>query len=363
MLYDLNVPWTATTSQPEIERTLRFAKNLGYDVVALNQLITTVPKVVVNQIPKLTPPSTTQAQPSSQPTTQSTTRSPATAAAAASLSTQPSKSQLPTTLRRATIIVSDQGATNYKLGEYARAFDLVAVRPTTDKAFSWACLSQDGASIISMDMAAFHPFHFQPRTCMAAVARGLRFEISYGQALQSSTSGGGGKGGGNPRATFISNVMNLSRATKGRGVLVSSEARSALALRAPADVVNLLAVWGLGTDKGTEALGTIPRGIVVNEAIRRSGFRGMVDITQVADGGKEGDEVSAAGTETGKVKQQKNRKGQPANPEGGVKRKNGNGEGVGNDKAGGLQHGTLSNRQAKRQRKATQEAATTADRD
>ena len=39
----------------------------------------------------------------------------------------------------------------------------------------------------------------------------------------------------------------------GRGLLVSSEARDAMGLRAPADVMNLLAVWGLPRERGAEA--------------------------------------------------------------------------------------------------------------
>lgn len=109
---------------------------------------------------------------------------------------------------------------------------------------------------------------------MAAVSRGVRFEICYAQALAADPHG---------RARFISNVTGLIRATRGRGIILSSEAKSALGLRAPADVVNLFTVWGLGNEKGMEGLGSVPRGVVVNEGIKRSGFRGVIDIVQVAE--------------------------------------------------------------------------------
>ncbi|KAH7321375.1 RNase P subunit p30-domain-containing protein [Stachybotrys elegans] len=108
---------------------------------------------------------------------------------------------------------------------------------------------------------------------MAAVARGLRFEICYAQALAADPRG---------RATFIANATNLIRATRGRGIILSSEASSALALRAPADVVNLLAVWGLGNDKGMDGLRSIPRSVVVNEGIKRNGFRGVIQVIEAA---------------------------------------------------------------------------------
>jgi len=40
----------------------------------------------------------------------------------------------------------------------------------------------------------------------------------------------------------------------------------------------LLKVWGLGTERGMEGLGVNPRGVVINEGIRRSSFRGVVDV-------------------------------------------------------------------------------------
>lgn len=60
--------------------------------------------------------------------------------------------------------------------------------------------------------------------------------------------------------------------------MLSSEARDVLGVRPPADVVNLMAVWGLGRERGEEALGANPRGVVVNEGIKRSSFRGVVDV-------------------------------------------------------------------------------------
>lgn len=107
---------------------------------------------------------------------------------------------------------------------------------------------------------------------MAAISRGIRFEICYSQALTADARG---------RANFISNVTNLVRTTRGRGIFLSSEAKDALSLRGPADVVNLLNVWGLNNEKGMQGLGEIPRSVVVNEGIKRSGFRGVIDVVQV----------------------------------------------------------------------------------
>lgn len=184
---------------------------------------------------------------------------------------------------------------------------------------------------------------------MAAVHRGTRFEICYSQAFLSGNTVDAQRA----RSNFIGNVLGLLRATKGRGIIVSSEAKSALGLRGPADVVNLLAVWGLGPEKGTEALGTVPRAVVVNEGVKRRGFRGVVDIVQTAPGGKVRSEEEGGGAEGDaklskkqrklQQKQQQGQKQQQQQQQGqkqggqqgqGQKRKNGEGGGGGTDGGG-----------------------------
>ncbi|KAJ3949269.1 RNA-binding RNA processing protein rpp1 [Colletotrichum fioriniae] len=285
MLYDLNIPWSPTTSPADLDRTISFASSLGYTVLALNHTITPpIPSQITNPLPKF-------------PQSQSTTTSPPTGTMTPNTSSSSSQQQQnkhqPTILHRATVTLSDPSQ-NYRLPTLALAYDILAVRPTTEKAFQAACLSMSEPSLISLDLTQHFPFHFRPKPLMAAVARGVKFEVCYSQVLTTSSSSSSSSGGGvgpppdaRARATFISNFASLVRATKGRGIVVSSEARGALGLRAPNDVVNLLAVWGLGSERGTEALGVNPRGVVVNEGIKRSGFRGVVNVLEV--GGRESD--------------------------------------------------------------------------
>lgn len=258
MLYDLNIAWSPSTSASDLARTLKFSSSLGYNVVALNHTIAIaqLPTPVTNPLPKfpVTPDSHAQSREQQE---------------------QDKDNGLPTILHRATIPINDSSMNHlHRLAQLAPAYDILAVRPATEKTFSHACLNMAETSIISLDLAQQFDFFFKPRTCMAAVSRGVRFEICYAQVLGADARG---------RANFIGNLASLLRVTKGRGLVVSSEARGVMGLRGPADVVNLLAVWGLGTEKGMEGLGVNPRGIVVNEGIKRSGFRGIVDIVSVAE--------------------------------------------------------------------------------
>jgi len=319
MLYDLNIAWSPSTATAELERTLRFAKNFGYDVVALNHSVSApipnTPAPIINPIPQLKP-----------------TTSPS-SGAATSPATAPT---LPTILRRVTLTITDQSTNNYRLPDYTRAYDLLALRPTTAESFKWACLeTTEPPALISLDMTSFLGWHIKPRTAMGAVKRGARFEICYSQALDPSADA-------RQRANFIGNVLSLLRATRGRGIVVSSGARSSIALRGPADVINLLAVWGLGPERGTEALGAGARAVVVNEGIKRRGFRGVVDIVRPAVE----DETAAAArkeeADKGRAEKGQKQKGQLQ----GLKRK----EESSTSTSEGQGQGTISKRKAKKMR-------------
>jgi len=234
MLYDLNIPWTTSTSPAELQRTLSFLSELGYQTLALNNPISTpIPSQILNPLPKtlVLPPKVTL-------------------------------------LTRCTLTLADP-TQNHRLPQLSSAYDILALRPTTEKAFLAACQTLTEHSLISLDLTTRFPFHFKPKPLMTAVNRGVRIEICYSQGVGGDPAG---------RRNFIGNLMAIVRATRGRGLIVSSEAKGVLQVRPPADVVNLLAVWGLGREKGEEALGVNPRGVVINEGLKRSSFRGVVDV-------------------------------------------------------------------------------------
>lgn len=60
--------------------------------------------------------------------------------------------------------------------------------------------------------------------------------------------------------------------------MISSEAKRALACRGPWDVINLASVWGLGQERGREAVGNEARSVVVQAEMKRRSFRGVVDV-------------------------------------------------------------------------------------
>lgn len=157
---------------------------------------------------------------------------------------------------------------------------------------------------------------------MAAVNRGVLFEICYAQLL-SQNSSSSSTDAARARALFIGNVMEIFRATRGRGIVLSSEAKGAAGgtgsgglLRAPADVVNLFAVWGLSNERGLESLTTNPRSVVVNEGLKRRSFRGVVDIIE-AEGRTPGREAEVGDGKKGGQKKKGGNGGSQKQQQGG----------------------------------------------
>jgi len=100
--------------------------------------------------------------------------------------------------------------------------------------------------------------------------RGIKFEICYAPGVLASDS--------SARRNLISNATQLIRATRGRGIVISSEAKRAMSCRGPWDVINLATVWGLGQERGREALGREARSVVVQAEMKRRSYRGVVDV-------------------------------------------------------------------------------------
>ncbi|KAF9894302.1 hypothetical protein FE257_007805 [Aspergillus nanangensis] len=236
MYCDLNVPYSP--DDPEIAATLNFLAELGYTTIALSQSLSgKLP-------PNPTPPPTPTNVPKNL-----------------------------TILTRLNLTITDP-AQNQRLTSLAQVYDLVALRPTNEKVLLNACTSME-CDVISLDLSVRQPYHFKFKMLSAAIARGIRFEICYGPGVTGS--------GLEARRNLIGNAMALIRATRGRGIIVSSEARRALGIRGPADVINLACVWGLSQERGKEALCEEARKVTALAKLKRTSWRGIID---VVDGGE-----------------------------------------------------------------------------
>ncbi|EKX31759.1 hypothetical protein GUITHDRAFT_122047 [Guillardia theta CCMP2712] len=113
--------------------------------------------------------------------------------------------------------------------EIASGYHLLAVCPLTDKVFEQCCKFSK-VDIISLDLANRLAFPIK------AIDRGVFFEITYGPCLRDAGA----------RRQLFSNAMELVRATRGRNLIISSQAERAMELRSPHDVISMSEMLGLG---------------------------------------------------------------------------------------------------------------------
>lgn len=231
--HDLNLLYS--TNHAELSRSLAFHAELGYSVVAISIQVTgkllATPQLV--PVSDLTIPKSINA------------------------------------LTRLTLTISDTSQ-NHRLASLQPHYNIIALRPTTEKSLQLCCNSLE-CDLISLDLSQRLPFILRFKTVASALQRGIRFEICYSNGVT---------GGNDARRNLISGAVALIRATRGRGIILSSEAKNALGLRGPYDVINLAQVWGLGQERGKEALCEEVGKVVRLATLKRTSFRGVIDIVQ-----------------------------------------------------------------------------------
>lgn len=171
-------------------------------------------------------------------------------------------------LRRINLILSDQ-STNHLIPQLQQHYDLIAARPTNERTLQQACSNLD-VDLISLDLTQRPEKHFKFSMLGTAVARGVKIELCYSQALLSDNM--------NAKRTLISNIVQLIRVTRGRGIIFSSEAKNVLGVRAPSDVMNLASVWGLGHERGKDGLSKEARSVVEYARLKRTSYRGVINV-------------------------------------------------------------------------------------
>jgi len=116
-------------------------------------------------------------------------------------------------------------------------YDILSLHPTSLTTFSAACLTHSAPStltthIISLPLTLPRiPFFFKHTLVRTAIKNGAVFEVAYSPAV-----GGAGE---SERRNWWANVRELTRVTRGRGVIISSGSSGVGDVRGPGDVVNM----------------------------------------------------------------------------------------------------------------------------
>ncbi|KAG4306497.1 hypothetical protein PORY_000485 [Pneumocystis oryctolagi] len=235
-MYDLNVLWHGSgVSEIEMKKMIIFLSELGYSTIALNYMVYgKIGKKIVNPI-----------------------RSDIV------------QCQKPMRILSRVTVVLDEGSQNYNLYSATNTFDILAVRPTSEKTFNHACTSMD-VDIISLDMSQRLPFYIKHSIVGVAITRGIRLEICYASGISDA----------NCRKHLICNASALVRATRGKGIVISSEASNLMFCRSGYDVINLSTFWGLSQEKGRSALGKEAKSVIIHGEARKNPTKGVIKVVE-----------------------------------------------------------------------------------
>ncbi|KAJ2460271.1 RNA-binding RNA processing protein rpp1 [Coemansia sp. RSA 2424] len=271
MFYDLNIalPESAgkaggvVSSQDwaQVAQAVERARALGYQVVALNQTIST----------KLAPGhlAVWKAVPEIKDAECSWSRETGARVARSSAADRMAHGRI-RVLRRLTVVVSDAAQSQSLTGSGGAAageYDVVAVRPTSDKLLAAASSGAwEAVDMISLDMGGRWGYFVKHKTAGQALAAGLALELSYQPALADSAT----------RQQWVSNAASIVRVTRGRGLVWTSAARQASDLRSPYDVTVLGEVLQLNADLSKRALSSSSRATLVHAFTRTGTLRAVI---------------------------------------------------------------------------------------
>ncbi|KAL8129869.1 hypothetical protein V2J09_019024 [Rumex salicifolius] len=141
-----------------------------------------------------------------------------------------------------------------------KTYDLVAVRPMNQVAFDQACQFSE-VDLIAIDLSDKMPFRLKLPMVKAAIARGVYFEITYSSLIVDIQV----------RRQVISSAKLLVDWTRGKNLIVSSAAPSALEFRGPNDVANLLSLLGLAAEHAKAAISKNCRDLIA-KTLRKKQF-------------------------------------------------------------------------------------------
>lgn len=246
MYYDLNVP-----AGKNLEARLQLLSELGYGAVAVNYSVQgRLPVDLAPQLPEAAFPKLR-------------------------------------VYSRVTITLSDDRQ-NPLPSSPSSPFDIVAVRPTSERTFASACQSLD-ADIISLDLDPLQtssssrlPFQLKHGLVREAVQRGVLFELCYGHSIVVRDPG--------RKRQVLANAMNVVRilgkgGLRKGGLFVSSGVEEPYALRAPSNVRAWIEMIGVGSDCSKLAVVDSPAAAAKHAGERKFSVRGAV-VKLPADDGK-----------------------------------------------------------------------------
>lgn len=136
---------------------------------------------------------------------------------------------------RLTIVVNDSSRL-VNLNKYQNNFDILAIKPVNEKSLQHSIINLN-IDLISIPLDTKLNFYLKHKIIGKGLDKGIKFEVCYGPLISSQPSSG--------RKLMISNLIQLIRATRSNGLVISSGAVTAINIRAFNNIINFFETLGL----------------------------------------------------------------------------------------------------------------------
>lgn len=125
-------------------------------------------------------------------------------------------------------------------------YDLIAVKTKNEKIFQSICTEQDcqNFDIITFDISDQLLYTVKKTQILEVIRKGISIEICYSSAISDKEK----------KKQVLSNCLEIIKATKGKNLIISSQAYNFIYHRSPFDLVAIFSVLGLSQDKTIAAL-------------------------------------------------------------------------------------------------------------
>lgn len=176
---------------------------------------------------------------------------------------------------RLTLIIHDPSQCQ-GLAKLQSSFDILAVNPVTEKALQLATTNLD-IDLVSLNLGTRLPYFLKHKTVGSAIEKGILFEVCYSYVIagpagytlsQSSDSLNLGSSALLVRKNFFNNVLQLVRASRSRGIVISSGATQPLQVRNPTDVLTLMKTLGMDHGRAKHFITKNPENVLKNGRLR-----------------------------------------------------------------------------------------------
>jgi ribonuclease P/MRP protein subunit RPP1 len=122
---------------------------------------------------------------------------------------------------------------------HIKSLNLLSVDCENEKIFQFACNEME-VDLIALDLSTRLDFYLKQDYIKNAVKRGIFFEICYTNINQHT----------------LANAREIVKHTRGKNIIISSNARTQLELKQPADIINICYLFGLSNDQALKAITT-----------------------------------------------------------------------------------------------------------